>query len=358
MLISVRTFEGKEIPLDVQSTDTIQSVKKSIQSKERIRIDLQRLMFDNRTLQNRRTLSSYGIGDGAILYVVLRAAQNSNTVAGGYGLGNANDELCYPYGLVIDDDQQSIIIADWGNHRILQWKINETNGHVKAGGHGQGNALNQLYCPTDVLIDKETNSLIICDRGNKRVVRWSRRDGTTEGEIIINNIACWGIAMDKDRYLYISDIEKHEVRQYQIGQQNGTLVAGGHGKGVGLDQLNWPTHLFVDEHYNVYVSDTWNYRVMKWTKNASEGIVVATGCPRGLYVDSSETIYMADYGNHQLICWSKEAKEGTVFAIGDGEKDGTNQLYYPWGLSIDQHGYLYVADHSSHRIQRFPLKKD
>ncbi|CAF3791307.1 unnamed protein product, partial [Rotaria socialis] len=72
----------------------------------------------------------------------------------------------------------------------------------------------------------------------------------------------------------------------------------------------------------------------------------------------SENIYMADYGNHQLVCWPKEAKEGIVFATGDGEKDDTNQLYYPWGLSIDQHDYLYVADHSSHRIQRFPLKKD
>ncbi|CAF3702297.1 unnamed protein product [Rotaria socialis] len=97
---------------------------------------------------------------------------------------------------------------------------------------------------------------------------------------------------------------------------------------------------------------------MKWTKNASEGIVVATGFPRGLCVDSSENIYMADYGNHQLVCWPKEAKEGVVFATGDGEKDDINQLYYPWGLSIDQHDYLYVADHSSHRIQRFPLKKD
>ncbi|CAF4840207.1 unnamed protein product, partial [Rotaria socialis] len=103
-----------------------------------------------------------------IVQSYIGAAQHSNTVAGGYGLGNANDELCYPYGLDIDDDQQSIIIADWGNHRILQWKINETNGIVIAGGHGQGNAPNQLSCPTDVLIDKETNSLIICDRGNKR----------------------------------------------------------------------------------------------------------------------------------------------------------------------------------------------
>ncbi|CAF5165940.1 unnamed protein product, partial [Rotaria magnacalcarata] len=38
-----------------------------------------------------------------------------------------------------------------------------TNGQVVAGGKGAGNGLNQLNGPTDVLIDKETDSLIICD---------------------------------------------------------------------------------------------------------------------------------------------------------------------------------------------------
>ncbi|CAF4298524.1 unnamed protein product, partial [Rotaria magnacalcarata] len=85
-----------------------------------------------------------------------------------------------------------------------------TNGQVVAGGKGEGNELNQLYRPTDVLIDKETDSLIICDLGNRRVVRWSRRSGTTQGEILIDNIYCFGLAMDEQRYLYVSDVVKHE----------------------------------------------------------------------------------------------------------------------------------------------------
>ncbi|CAF4603905.1 unnamed protein product, partial [Didymodactylos carnosus] len=246
---------------------------------------------------------------------------------------------------VVDDDQ-SIVIADWGNHRILQWKIGEINGRVIAGGRGQGNALNQLNCPTDVLIDKETNNLIICDRGNRRVVQWARSDDAAEGETIIDNVACWGLAIDNQRNLYVSDTEKHQVQQYRIDGKNGKLVAGGKGRGVGLDQLNCPTHLFVDKQQNVYVADVWNHRVMQWLKEASTGTVVAKGFPRGLFVDSSENIYVADYGNHQLVCWPKGAAEGTVFAAGDGDKDDTNQTYYPWGVSHDQHGYLYVADHS------------
>ncbi|CAF1602870.1 unnamed protein product, partial [Rotaria magnacalcarata] len=113
---------------------------------------------------------------------------------------------------------------------------------VVAGGNGKGNGLHQLNGPTDVLIDKETGSLIICDQGNQRVVRWSRRSGTTQGEILINNINCFGLAMDDQRYLYVSDYRKHEVRRYQLGEKNGTLVTGGNGQGDGFNQLNVPSY--------------------------------------------------------------------------------------------------------------------
>ncbi|CAF2048977.1 unnamed protein product, partial [Rotaria magnacalcarata] len=79
-----------------------------------------------------------------------------------------------------------------------------------AGSNGQGNGLHQLDRPTDVFVDKETDSLIVCDYGNQRVVRWSRRSGTTQGEVLIDNINCCGLAMDEQRYIYVSDWKKHE----------------------------------------------------------------------------------------------------------------------------------------------------
>ncbi|CAF5037309.1 unnamed protein product [Rotaria sp. Silwood1] len=283
------------------------------------------------------------------------SAENSLTVAGGYGLGSANNEFCFPYGIVFDENQTTII-ADWGNHRIVQWRIGDTNGEKIAGGNGQGNGRNQLNCPTDLLIDKETNTLIICDQGNRRIVRWSLDNRTTQREILLENIACWGLAMDDQRRLYVSDIEKDEVRRYQLGEKDGTVVAGGHGRGAAFNQLSGPTYIFVDQQQNVYVSDTWNHRVMKWNKDATEGIIVVRGFPRGLFVDMSETVYVADYGSHRLMSWPKGATEGTVIAGGSSGGEEAKQLYYPWGLSSDQHGNLYVTDHSSHRVQRFSIR--
>ena len=185
-----------------------------------------------------------------------RWSQHGVTAAGGNGYGNAANQFNYPRGLDIDDDKQSIVIADWGNDRIVEWKMGASNGKVIAGGQGHGNRLDELNYPTDVLIDKETNSLLIADGwNNRRVVRWSRRQETTQGEIIVDNVWCEGLAMDHQRYLYVSDFEKKEVQQYTIGDRNGIVVAGGNGQGNQLNQLNWPTFLFIDQEQALYVSD-------------------------------------------------------------------------------------------------------
>ncbi|CAF4935242.1 unnamed protein product, partial [Rotaria socialis] len=293
---------------------------------------------------------------------------NGVTIAGGNGAGGATNQLNEPFGLFVDDDQ-TVVIADHRNDRIMQWKNGDTtNGQVVAGGNGQGNGLNQLYYPTDLLIDKETDSLIICDRLNRRVVRWSRRSGTTQGEILIDNIQCWGLAMDDQRYLYVSDVVKHEVRRYQLSEKNGTLVAGGNGQGDGLNQLNGPGYLFVDRQQNAYVSDNRNHRVMKWNKDAKEGIVVAGGQgqgnaltqlshPLGLFVDTLGTLYVADQGNHRVMRWTQgDKKQGTVIVGGNGYGAGANQFYFLVGLSFDRHGNLYIADWNNHRVQRFSIE--
>ncbi|CAF5188702.1 unnamed protein product [Rotaria magnacalcarata] len=294
-------------------------------------------------------------------------AQNGVTVAGGHGEGGATNQLFYPWGLFVDDDQ-TVVVADSQNHRIVQWKNgNTTNGQVVAGGNGAGNRLNQLNQPTYALIDKETDSLIICD--DKRVVRWSRRSGTTQGEILIDNIGCYGLAMDEQRYLYVSDTGKDEVRRYKLGDNIGTLVAGGNGAGVGLNQLNYPTFLFVDREQNVYVSEWRNQRVTKWKKGAKEGIVVAGGhgvgsaltqvsYPFGLFADTLGTVYIVDEMNHRVTRWTQGATQGTVIVGGSAYGAGANQLSSPIGLSVDRHGNLYVADCRNDRIQRFSIEKD
>ena len=46
--------------------------------------------------------------------------------------------------------------------------------------------------------------------------------------------------MDPERYLYVSDTGKHEVRQYTIGDKNSIVVAGGNGRRQSIESTQLP----------------------------------------------------------------------------------------------------------------------
>jgi hypothetical protein len=143
-------------------------------------------------------------------------------------------------------NNETIYVADSLNHRIVVWIDNLSNGQVVAGGNGAGDRDDQLNNPTNVIADKKDDCLTICDYGNRRVVKWSRQNGTC-GETIISNIGCSGLIMDNNGYIYVSNLDKHEVRRWNLGDTYETIVAGGHGQGSRLDQLSSPFYIFVNE---------------------------------------------------------------------------------------------------------------
>lgn len=96
--------------------------------------------------------------------------------------------------------------------------------------------------PTEVLIENEKNN---------------------KAETLVKNIACFGLAMHCAEAIYVSNDEKHEVRQYVEGDKLGIVVGGDNGRGTGLHQFDTLRFLTVDNEGSVYVSDWRHHRVVK-----------------------------------------------------------------------------------------------
>lgn len=274
-------------------------------------------------------------------------------MAGGNDVGDGLNQLDQPFGLFVDDNQ-TIYVADFANHRIVKWDRNATSGQVVAGGNGQGDHSDQLYYPSNVVVEKD-GTIYISDVYNSRVQRFSR--GAKNGETIISDISLHGIALDDQGALYVSVPERGQVSKWLPDQTVGQVITL---------KSSRPMDLFVDRSRFVYVVDNTD-RVLKVNFETEEVSIVAVGSqgnstdqlssPNSIIVDQLGTMYVADTSNRRIVRWPRGATSGSVILGGRGAGSEPDQLDDPTDLAFDLEGNIYVADPSNHRVQKFTIDK-
>ncbi|CAF4418590.1 unnamed protein product, partial [Rotaria socialis] len=411
-------------------------------------VDIQYNVYVSESGNNRVTKWFYGNTTAGIL------------VAGGSVAGNTADKLNAPWGVYVDSGN-SLYVVDSGNHRVQRWAMGKCfdvmtsfnelrvfNEGAAAGVTIAGSTSNpgpwsyQFNNPTTITMDP-FGYIFVLDSGNSRVQKWypggsfgiTVLSATLNGAIgmqvdptgklfvtdtgnhrilafpvscpstttttlapptLTTTLMCltavwssnatlitgsigfagstptfvsspYGVSFDGYGYMYVADTGNHRIQKYSPGSNIGNTVAGVTGSaGSSLSQLNSPSAIQFDSTGQMYILDTSNYRVLKWALGDLIGTVVVNGRGSGtslttigvsysICLDSQSNIYVSEYGNQRVTKWIAGNNTIGQMVAGTSVLGSTaDKLNYPMGIYVDINNAVYVTDRSNHRIQKWP----
>jgi DNA-binding beta-propeller fold protein YncE len=132
---------------------------------------------------------------------------------------------------------------------------------------------------------------------------------------------------------------------YKIPGSPVTAFEGGHGNGKG--QFENPHGIAVDSAGNIFVADTGNGRIQKFSPNGTFVATIATTDPNGIAIDRAGNIYVTEIASKHRV--QKLGPDGTFIA------DWSPRFYGPRKIAIGPDDSIHVVDQGGTRIVKLSL---
>jgi len=281
--------------------------------------------------------------------------------------GNGNGQFQNPKNVALDA-QGNLYVADSDNGRVQ--KLDPTGKFLLAFGVksppntlGPQGTFNE---PWGIAVDPAGN-VYVADTWNHRIQKFDARgkfstmwgtNGDTRGVALGNPLQFYGpraIAIDAQNNLYVTDTGNKRVLKFSA---NGEPLAQYGGVGGNPGQFLEQVGIALDKQGNVFLADTWNLRIqkfdanftflMQWPVQAWDSQSVVN--KPYLAIDPDGNVFATDPEGSRVIKFSNDGKVLAVFGVRGSDLSSFN---LPTGLAFDAQGNLYVADSGNNRVLVF-----
>jgi len=172
-----------------------------------------------------------------------------------------------------------------------------------------------------------------------------------------------GLAVAEDGSIFVADTENHRIQH--LDRAGNSINVWGNFSGhdptsAPSGTFNEPWSLAIGLDGSIYVADTWNHRIQKfssqgefitmWGYFGQAETPFALWGPRDVVVDADGRVLITDTGNKRVVIFDADGNYLDQFGSA-GFAPG--QFDEPVGMAFDNQGRLFIADTWNQRIQVF-----
>ena len=167
--------------------------------------------------------------------------------------------------------------------------------------------------------------------------------------------------IDDDGALVVSDDMNHQIMRWEPYATEDKTIVGEEGRGNRLDQLDRPSAVLIDRRNDSLITSEYgNRRVMRWSLDKQEGkrgegvVIISNINCLGLAFDNQGSLYVSDFEKHEVRRYgSSDRREGVIVAGGNGPGSALHQLKCPRNVFVDHDQSVYISDRDNHRVMKW-----